>query len=92
MIDINILLMTGEIPTLLCTKYMIENRLDLFLKYLEITHGGKTHKLQLENVFLGYRWGIQYMKYVLFTDQKLMRIHKVFGHPSVGATQMILGR
>lgn len=91
-IDVCFLLMTGNVPTLLCMKDMIDNNLDISLQHRTITHEGRKQQLRLENYFLVYRWGFKDMTYTLFTEQELLKIHKVFGHPSVGATQRMLRR
>lgn len=91
-INIDFLLIDSNVPTLLCMKDMIDNNLDISIQDRNIRYKNKVQKLVLENYFLVYRWSIDDMTYVLYTEGELRRIHKTFGHPSIDTTLKILKR
>lgn len=70
--DINFLLKSDAIPTVLCMKDIIENQLYISLQYLTVTHNVKTLQLRLDDNFLVYRWAVYDVSYVTYTEEDLI--------------------
>lgn len=91
-IDVEFSILPDDTPSLLSNKDIIENGLDISLQggYLYIDDARQP--LIFENFFYIYKWKAPSIPYVLYTEQELRRIHRVFGHPSVAATHNLLKR
>lgn len=55
-IDLRFQIIATKIPTLLCVKDMIENGLDISIKYPVVKMGDKEQRIQLGNYLLVHRW------------------------------------
>lgn len=86
------LVLKQQIPTLLSLRDMMINGLDISLKNCHVSFGNKTHKLSMENYFLVHRWSSSDTPIALYTQTKLRRIHKSFGHPPVGSLTNLIKR
>lgn len=65
---------------------MITNGLDSSLMGSYLHLGNLRQPFTLENYFFVYRWKVDVIPYVLYTERDLSRIHRLFGHPSIRAT------
>lgn len=71
---------------------MIDNGLDISLQCGFLYIGDMKQPLTLENYFYVYNWSSDSIPYELYTEDKLRKIHRAFGHPSVSATHKLLRR
>lgn len=95
-IDVDFLLVHKPVPSLLSMRDMLQNGLDSSLKDATISIGTgiakRTNQLQLCNFFLTHTWMPFDMPWSLFTEPKLRKIHRTFGHPSALDTMALLRR
>lgn len=88
LINEKILLVTENIPTLLSMKDMKTNGLYIPLQEETIIFGWESQKLIMDNVFLKHNWSPADLSFSLDTELELRKIHRAFGHPSIGATHL----
>lgn len=55
-IDVRFIILSGYVATLLSTKDLLSNGLDIRIQDCVITQGGKRQKLEMMYFFLVYRW------------------------------------
>lgn len=91
-IAVDFLVLAEAIPTLLSTKDMMDNDVDISLAHKRISYQGKHHPLALEDYFLIHRWQPADLPYAMHTCTELRHIHRSFGHPSVCAPMELLKR
>lgn len=91
-IDVDFMLVSGSIPSLLSLRDVYENGLDISLQRQMITFRDKCQKLDFDNFFLIHNWTPNDVPYSLYTEGELRKIHKVFGHPSVTAASGLIKR
>ena len=91
-INVDVVIMKDECPSLFSNRDMIVNGLDISLQggYLHV--GELREPLVLENYFFVYRWTADEIPYSLYTEIELRKIHKGFGHPSVKTTYNLLSK
>lgn len=89
-IDFDFALMKNECPSLLSNKDMIERGLDIRLQWIYLHVGPLSQPLHLEIYFFIHNWPETDTPYALYKENDLRRIHRGFGHTSVGATYKIL--
>lgn len=76
-------------PTLWSLRDSKSSGIELSIQKTQLTFMGKSCDLTLENDLLVYRWSA-YQTY--FTYEELQKLHRSFGHPSVGALLKVLKR
>lgn len=91
-IDVQFLLLTGQVPTLLCLKDLYTNGLDISILRCKILCAGREQSLEMKNYFLVHNWEPSDMPFVYYTEGELRTIHRTFGHPAVKATEDLLRR
>lgn len=58
-IDVQFLMITEDIPSLLSMKDVVENGLEISIQGIFVSLGLKCHKLAMENYFLIHRWSLE---------------------------------
>lgn len=91
-IHVKFRLMENDCPSLLSLKDMIENHLDISIQGKYLTYNGKRMKLSFKNGFLVHQWSPTDICFALYSEKELRRMHRVFGHPTVGALSKLLRR
>lgn len=91
-IAIEFLFLPKNCPTLLSMKDMLDNSLDISIQNATVSYGGKTQKLIMDNFFLKQKWGPDDIPHALYTENELRTIHRSSGHPSIKATEGLIGR
>lgn len=91
-IDVDSLIIEENIPYPLSMKDMLLNGLDISIQEQEISIQVRKQKLTMENYLLIYRYTSDNMSYSMYTESELRRIHRLFGHPYVQATEKLLRR
>lgn len=91
-IDVKFSILDDKTPSLLCNRDLIQNGLDISLQGAYLYIGERRQPLILDNFFFIYKWKSSSIPYFLYTENELRRIHRNFGHPSVGSTHKLLKR
>lgn len=76
-------------PTLWSLRDLKSSGIDLSIQKNQLTYMNQSCDLEFENDLLVYRWN-SYQ--VFYTYSELRKLHRSFGHPSVGALLKILKR
>lgn len=84
--------MKDNVPTLLCMKDMLDAGLDISIRKKEVYFKEFVQPLKFENYFLIHCWSPEEVKYCMYTESELRKLHRAFGHPSVTALVNILRR
>lgn len=86
-VDVELLLIAHEIPSLISMRDMVRNGLEISILHAHVTRESRLEKLNFENYFLVHEWEPSDMPYTLYTETELRTIHRNFGHPCVRATR-----
>lgn len=88
-IDVEFLIMSGNVPTLQSMRDMLVNNLEVSILGRTIRCGDMSQPLGMENYFLIHTWSLDDLRYVLYTETQLNKIHKTFGHPIIRASRSL---
>lgn len=85
-IDVDFLIFSEPVPSLLSMKDMVLNGLDISIQRRQVTLREHSQDIDMENFFLIHRWRPEDLTCLLYTKDELRRINRNFGLRSVRAT------
>lgn len=91
-IYVDFFLLKGKTPSLLCLKVIITKGLSISVQRQTIYHGQRTQKLTLSKFSLFHKWQPKDLPYVIYTEDELRKINRVFRHQNITATKNLLRR
>lgn len=80
-IDVEFLIMSDDIPTLLSMRDLAVNNLDISLQKSTISLAERSLKLKFENYFLINEWSPKDVSLAMYAESDLFVIHRIFGQP-----------
>lgn len=91
-IDVSLLFLEEDIPTLLSMKNMSQNCSEIAIHGHDVSLGSRSHLLTMKIYFLIHRRTFDDVSYVSYTEQELRTLHWTFNHPLERALEMLLRR
>lgn len=79
-IDVRFIILDLDIPSLLSTKDLLTNGLDIYRQECVIKHGYMTEGLQMVDFFIVYKWYLDYLTHDLYTETELRMVNRTFVH------------
>lgn len=79
-IDVELLLLSDEFPSLISLRDLVENGLNISIQDFVIKHDGMEQPLTIETYFLVYSWTPEDVPYFFYTEMELRTIHRTFVH------------
>lgn len=89
-IDVRFNILNGIVHTLLSTKDIWSNGLEISIQECVITQDVRKQRLEMIDFFLVYRWQPHNLSYEIYTEGELKSIHRALGHPSIRANTNLL--